>query len=330
MTIKTAIYTCSGGHEINEDSFLCGDGVYAVADGLGGHENGETASSAVVDYLRDSFRGDISDGVVSELLEGANSAVLELNNGSCSTVAAVLCTDKQIRLANVGDSRAYYFRDGELLAMTKDHSVCQVAIDLGDMTFDEIRDSADRSKLMKVLGGEKSLNLKKLYEPIIPQDGDAFLICSDGFWEYVYEREMEADLLKSSDPEKWLNDMLKRQLLRAKNEGDNYTAICGYIHLSDDELAQEASRQCAATVEKPHAKRCTRLVVLVITLALLLGLAVFLAVLELRSESGSDELSSAASEFNENNDALSVSYGTEECSVDALGDTTASARKEMI
>ena len=296
MTIKTATYTCAGGYEINEDSFLCIDGIYAVADGLGGHENGEAASAAVIEYLSNSFVGDLSDDSVTALLEGANNAVLALENGSCSTVAAVLCSEDQIRLANVGDSRAYYFRSGKLLTMTKDHSVCQAAVDLGDMTFDEIRDSADRSKLMKVLGGEKSLNLRKMYEPVTPQDGDAFLICSDGFWEYVYESEMENDLLQSSDPEKWLNDMLERQLQRAKDKGDNYTAICGYIHVSDDGTKYKAADQYVPPDEKIVSKPQARLWLLLIILAVLIGLAVF-AVL-CGTDHGDAEVSSLASESN--------------------------------
>ena len=64
----------------------------------------------------------------------------------------------------------------------------------------------------KVLGAEKVLNIKKRYQPIEVHNGDAFLICSDGFWEYVCETEMEADLLKSDSAEVWLKYMLKRHL----------------------------------------------------------------------------------------------------------------------
>ena len=297
MKINVASYTNKGGYEINEDSFLCGNGIYAVADGLGGHANGEVASAATVEYLKSYFSGNISDDTLLAMLEGANNAVCSLSNGSCSTVAAVVCSDEQLRLVNVGDSRAYYFRDGKLFAMTKDHSVCQLAVEPGDMTFDEIRHSADRSKLLKVLGSEQSLNIKKLYEPIIPQDGDAFLICSDGFWEYVYENEMEEDLLRSPDPEKWLNYMLERQLVRAKNEGDNYTAVCGYIHTSD-----ESADQYVEQTKSSFPKRYIRLAVLVMIFAVVVTFALLFA----GHASDDNEIHSVAEEINENDDALSV------------------------
>ena len=103
----------------------------------------------------------------------------------------------------------------------------QVAVDMGTMTFEEIRGSEDRSKLLKVLGDNEKLNIKKFYQPIQIENGDAFLICSDGFWDFVTEGEMEADLLKAENAPAWLRFMLKRQLLRAKNEDDNYTAVSG-------------------------------------------------------------------------------------------------------
>lgn len=104
------------------------------------------------------------------------------------------------------------------------------------MRQEDIRGNEDRSQLLKVLGAESTLNIKKRYQPIDIRTGDAFLICSDGFWEYVFETEMEMDLLKSDSAEIWLKYMLKRHILRAENKGDNYTAICGIIHLDGGEV----------------------------------------------------------------------------------------------
>ncbi|MDE7360459.1 MAG: protein phosphatase 2C domain-containing protein [Oscillospiraceae bacterium] len=237
MIIDTAKYSCPGGHEINEDSCLTlpESGIFIVADGLGGHTDGEKASMAAIDYFERSCRGNYTDEEIARLLEEANIEVLNNGDGGKTTVAAAFTENGRFIYANVGDSRVYYFRGGKIIAATKDHSVCQASVDMGMMRPEDIRGNEDRSRLLKVLGAEKVLNIKKRYQPIEVQNGDAFLICSDGFWEYVFETEMEMDLLKSDSAEVWLKYMLKRHILRAENKGDNYTAICGIIHLEEGE-----------------------------------------------------------------------------------------------
>lgn len=229
MDIDAAKYTCCGGHSINEDSFLVTDNVFVVADGLGGHENGEVASACAVKSIQENCTGNYSKDKIMEMLDAANKAVLDLHSPARTTIAAAFVENGIFRYVNVGDSRVYYFRKGKIIAQTKDHSVCQAAVDMGTMSPEEIRHSDDRSRLLKVLGNSENLNLKKSYPEIEMQEEDAFLVCSDGFWEHVYEAEMEADLLKSDSAEKWMAYMLKRQLLRAKNEGDNYTVVCGMV-----------------------------------------------------------------------------------------------------
>lgn len=267
MIIETAKYTSSGGHQINEDSIYCGTDLFIVADGLGGHYGGENASAAAVSYISERYRGDISDSELERLLEGANAAVNELNDDSHTTLAAAFVSGERVRIANVGDSRVYIFRNNKVHTVTKDHSVCQVAVDMGEMSYEDIRFSEDRSRLLKVLGSENALDLKTKYEPVELYDGDAFLLCSDGFWEYVHEREMEADLLKADSAESWKRYMLKRQLLRAKDEGDNYSLICGIVH--SDRTPEAAPIPATVTItcaEQPQPKRSKGLLVVLILL----------------------------------------------------------------
>lgn len=240
MIIDSAKYSCAAGHDINEDSCLSlpDAGIFIVADGLGGHSDGEKASMAATDYFERSCRGGYTDEEITRLLEEANLEVLDKGDGGKTTVAAAFTENGRFIYANVGDSRVYYFRKGKIIAVTKDHSVCQASVDMGMMRPEDIRGNEDRSRLLKVLGAESTLNIKKRYQPIDIQTGDAFLICSDGFWEYVFETEMEMDLLKSESAEVWLKYMLKRHILRAENKGDNYTAICGIIHLEEGEEVQ--------------------------------------------------------------------------------------------
>lgn len=258
MIIDTAKYSCPAGHEINEDSCLClpEQGIFIVADGLGGHSDGEKASMAAIDYFERSCHGNYTDEEITRLLEEANTEVMNKGDGGKTTVAAAFTENGNFVYANVGDSRVYYFRGGKIIAMTKDHSVCQASVDMGMLRPEDIRGNEDRSRLLKVLGSEKILNIKKRYQPIEAQSGDAFLICSDGFWEYVYETEMEMDLLKSESAETWLKYMLKRHILRAENKGDNYTAICGIIHLEEGEAVKtsKAVRIGGSEFDNPRKK----------------------------------------------------------------------------
>ena len=242
MIIDSAKYTCAAGHDVNEDSCLCrGDkGIFIVADGLGGHSSGEKASGAAISFFENNCQGNYTEERLTALMEGANTQVLKYGDGGKTTVAAAFIENGSFIYANAGDSRVYYFHDGKIIAQTKDHSVCQASADMGMIRPEDIRGNEDRSRLLKVLGGEEKLAIKKHYQPVGIQNGDAFLICSDGFWEYVYETEMEADLLKSSTAEEWLKYMLKRHILRAQNKGDNYTAVCGIIHLEEGESFSNA------------------------------------------------------------------------------------------
>lgn len=284
MIINAAKYSCAAGHGINEDSYLCSaeKGIFIVADGLGGHSSGEKASLAAVDYFEKNCTGGYTEKRITELMEGANTEVTEKGDGGKTTVAAAFTENGNFIYANAGDSRVYYFREGKIIAQTKDHSVCQASADMGMIRWEDIRGSEDRSRLLKVLGVEEKLNIKKHYTPIKIQDGDAFLLCSDGFWEYVYEAEMEADLLKSDNPEVWLKHMLKRHILRAENKGDNYTAICGMISLDGSETyIPPTSEVKTSEIKKPKVpnKKNKRLIAIAAVGVILIAAAIALSVL---------------------------------------------------
>ncbi len=249
MKIDFYSYTNKGGRPVNEDSVIAKDNCFVVSDGLGGHRNGEIASNVAVNYIAENFRSDISNVAISRLLTDADNAVRRYGKGGKATVAAVFIDGSITRIDNIGDSRVYYFRDGNIYFRTKDHSICQAVVDMGEMTDDDVRNSADRSVLFKVLGDTEPLKLPKPYETIEPQDGDAFLICSDGFWEHIYDKEMESDLQNSDTPREWLEKMLKRLLLRSKDNGDNYTAICGIIYAPND-ISQTESADCTSQVSE--------------------------------------------------------------------------------
>lgn len=128
--------------------------------------------------------------------------------------------------AHIGDSRLYHFLDGELIEQTFDHSVSQMAVLRGEISQEEIRGHVDRNRLLRAIGREDTIKID--CSDIVDMEGEdhAFLLCTDGFWEYVTEDEMEKDLRKSRSPGEWLDRMLKRLDKRTrKKNNDNNSAV---------------------------------------------------------------------------------------------------------
>lgn len=240
MNVSTYMYTNQGGREHNED-YICFDysgefGVWVLADGLGGHNSGEVASRLAATLITNEMKVicDLSDNKILHVIDKANRLlVTEQSNpeykGMRTTIASAFVKDGQFQYINVGDSRVYYFKNGCLYRQSKDHSVSQVAVGLGEISQADIRFHDDRNKLLKVLGDTEDLGIQKLEAAIPIEPGDAFLLCSDGFWEYVFETEMEIDLVKSETSEQWMEFMIKRLLLRVSGNNDNFSAICCFI-----------------------------------------------------------------------------------------------------
>lgn len=232
--LRVSKFTSKGTRNHNEDA--CGyradeDKVcFVVADGLGGHEKGEIASGTAVNYILKHFT-DISKFTEENLLALLNEtdhAVKKMQGDGAqmrTTVAAAFVQDGKFWYFHVGDTRCYYLKNGCIYEQSKDHSIPQIEVSMGEIREEDIRFHADRNKLLKVLGDGEELLIEHLAKPIDVEPGDAFLLCTDGFWEYVYETEMEVDLLKSSSPKEWNEYMIKRLLNRPATEHDNYTVL---------------------------------------------------------------------------------------------------------
>jgi serine/threonine protein phosphatase PrpC len=132
-------------------------------------------------------------------------------------------------VANIGDTRVYIFKKNKLAFQTTDHSLAQVAVERGEITLAEIRSHKDQNKLTRVLGSDYYIapDVEVFEEPVEP--GDSFLLCTDGFWEYVNEDEMEEDLAAETDPVKCIRRMEKRLKSRADKYNDNYTVLVAKI-----------------------------------------------------------------------------------------------------
>lgn len=232
--IKTeyVLLTNPGGREINEDSVAVeasGAGLVAMAaDGLGSHGGGQQASRAATEEIAACFReGQCkNEEEIAIAISRANGAVLACQTEGCAmktTLAALFIGEGQAIWAHVGDTRIYYFRDARLVSRTMDHSVPQLAVSMGMITEDQIRFHEDRNRILRALGSDSPE--PDISSPCPLGDGfHAFLLCTDGFWEYVLEQEMEEALAASSNPGQWLERMEAALKGRAPEGQDNYSA----------------------------------------------------------------------------------------------------------
>ena len=225
-----SFYSDVGGRSNNEDSYLAkkilNGYLFVVADGLGGHDDGEMASYSAVNSIKEYLVNNETESV-SEAVCFANNKVLEMQMKQSSkmktTVALAYVTDSKTVIAHVGDSRVYAFKNGRIVHQTIDHSASQLAVSVGEIRSEDIRKHEDRNVLLRALGA--SDNVKVEVSEIGSGDFDALLLCSDGFWEYVLETEMEYELASSKSADKWLYKMRAIQLNRAPERCDNNTAI---------------------------------------------------------------------------------------------------------
>jgi PPM family protein phosphatase len=236
---SSAILTKVGGRKRNEDA--CGlaerNGFWCalVSDGAGGHGGGDVASRLAVDGLLASFKANPARGPeqLDALIRMANQTVIDHQSDAPAlhdmraTIVILLVDADHSRAVwgHLGDSRLYLFRDGKLTFQTKDHSVFQAMVDAGFAKPGAARESSQRTMLTGSLGGHEGFTPVVTTQPQAILAGDAFLLCSDGFWEHVTEADMAALLRQSSSPDDWLTQM-ETTLLAARREGhDNYSAV---------------------------------------------------------------------------------------------------------
>ncbi len=235
--IQSAVFTNAGGRKINEDSlavFKNGENnCYVLCDGLGGHGMGDVASSLVVNVFENIFRetDNIGEFLSRAFITAQDTLLAEQKKARAmhkmkTTGVSVVTDGKNAYIGHIGDSRAYVFYKNKVKIRTLDHSIPQMLVLSKEIREDQIRNHPDRNFLLRVLGIEWDENLFELMSPIPLKKCQAFLLCSDGFWELIEEKEMCAQLKKAETVEEWLNNMVQIvQTNGIEKDMDNYSAI---------------------------------------------------------------------------------------------------------
>lgn len=230
MEFETMTYTNKGGRQHNEDFVGYLDEfqrkAWVVADGLGRHSSGEIAARTVGETVLKQCQTceNIKENTLQETIQAANRLILERQrqDGAVkkmrTTLVAAQSDGEKLYIGNVGNSKLYYFRDDKVMYVTPEQSEAHLKQTKIDNAYNE--------KQTQLLGYDKKYEIDE--KVIALQAGDAFLLCSDGFWKQIDEMEMLIDLNKSQTTKEWIKHLLVRLISRAKGKYDNYT-VCGVI-----------------------------------------------------------------------------------------------------
>lgn len=211
----------------NEDSLVVAPPLFAVADGMGGHAAGEVASEIAITTIAERAPRDPDAAALGRAVEDANRAVIlaagakQGRAGMGTTVTAAILKKDRLVIAQVGDSRAYLLHQGKLQQLTRDHSLMADMIEAGQLTPEEARVHPNRSVITRALGSDPRM-VPDLYE-ITVETGDRLLLCSDGLSTMVPDREIEAMLARTRDPQRCASMLVNEAI--AAGGLDNVTVI---------------------------------------------------------------------------------------------------------
>src|SRR5215471_12353336 len=248
----------------NEDNLLCdvnGDseeGLFIVADGMGGHAAGEVASKITVDTVGEFIAATrqkeeatwpfkynhelhFNSNRLAVAIEKANERVMAAVaaqpwlKGMGTTVVAGLLNGKILSLAHVGDSRAYLYRDGQLSRLTDDHSWVHEQVTAGILTEDEAKSHPLKNVVTRALGGGSSVSPD--LQELSFETGDVFLFCSDGLTTMLSDEEIREAVAEEADPKKLCDKLVG--MANEKGGVDNITVVVARIKAEGEATSEE-------------------------------------------------------------------------------------------
>ncbi len=216
--------------QANEDGVFVGTGLFAVADGMGGHRGGEVASAVALEAFSSVVSVDSSDALLAAV-DAANRAVFERSvadpqlTGMGTTLVGLASVDVneagQVAVVNVGDSRVYLLSGDEFVQLSEDHSLIETMVRTGQITEAEAVSHPRRNVITRALGIEAAVDVDAWV--IDTKPGDRFLLCSDGLFNEMTDDEIAAILRRDVPPPEaaW-------ELVRLANESggrDNISVV---------------------------------------------------------------------------------------------------------
>lgn len=265
MEIEIVTLSRQGGRDYNEDVFghwhddhhvAC-----LVADGAGGHGGGDVAAATARASALSGFAAapSLEADALRQVLEQANLAVVarqsegsKLASMRSTVVLAALDLDHHaLAWAHSGDSRAYLFRGGAIVARTIDHSLVQQMVASGMLDDEGARLHPQRNMLLSALGSVSEPPEISVSERMRLQGGDVLLLCSDGVWEVLGDEGLVTTLHASRTPSQWLDELDAQVHARAKPGHDNYTALALWVSAGDEDEETRLLPGSLATLPAP-------------------------------------------------------------------------------
>jgi len=222
----------------NEDSMLVQEGLFVVADGMGGHNAGEVASAMATGMLKSAHANGIADAkelgdlikeINVQIFQSAAAKTEQSGMGTTLTALAITPSDQTLgensvataTVANIGDSRTYLLRNGEFRQVSVDHSYVQELVSDGLITREEARTHARRNIVTRALGIEPVVGVDTWTLPLIA--GDRYVLCSDGLVDEVTDADITTCLKRITDPQKTANELVA--MANTNGGRDNITVI---------------------------------------------------------------------------------------------------------
>lgn len=211
----------------NEDSLIIIPPLFAVADGMGGHEAGEIASEITVNTLAELAPSHLDAEGLTAAVEAANYNVMKAprqgigRDGMGTTLTAAMLEGERLLIAQVGDSRAYLLHKGHLQQITRDHSLMADLIEAGQITPEEARVHPNRSVITRAIGSDIHMR-PDIYELNVDA-GNRILLCSDGLSSMISNNAIESIMRRQSDAQHCADELVTAAL---ENGGaDNVTVV---------------------------------------------------------------------------------------------------------